>query len=158
MIRPRVLIVGMLVAAVVLAGCEGRYRPLPYRPKAPDTPPILACHDGVGHIEGRKPWVLGGTCCCTPTPANFALHQKQGTIDKSMAYEAYLALHKERGIVTDLDHKGCGNLCAAAPHVVLGGKCMATPTPGAGFYERVTFGPHEPLVGGASSSAPDAAR
>jgi hypothetical protein len=62
-----------------------------------------------------------------------------------MTYEAYLALHKQKGVVTDLDHKGCGNLCAQGPHVLLGGKCMATPTPGSAMYERVTFGPHAPL-------------
>ena len=133
-------------AAVLAAGCGPAYRPLPYVPKAAQPPPTLACHDGVGHVSGHKPWVLGGTCCCTPTQANFALHQAQGTLEKSMTYEAYLALYKEKGVVTDLDHKGCGNLCDHGPHVILGGRCMATPTPGTWLYERVTYGPHTPLT------------
>jgi len=159
-----VLWVGVAVLFSAI-GCGPAYRPLPYKPAADDASlKILACHDGVGHIVGHKPWILGrqasassprgeaaglpspgGTCCCTPTPENYALHVSQGTIDRTMSYEQYLALYKERGIVTDLDHKGCGNLCDHGPHVLLGGRCMATPTPGTLMYERVTYGPHTPL-------------
>ena len=140
-----VVLVG--VAALFFAGgCGPAYRPLPYTPVADEASlKILACHDGVGHIAGNKPWILGGTCCCTPTPENYALHVAQGTIDRTMSYEQYLALYKARGVVTDLDHKGCGNLCDHGPHVLLGGRCMATPTPGTLMYERVTYGPHTPL-------------
>ena len=142
------LMVAAGAVAVLAAGCGPTYRPLPYIPKPAQAPPTLACHDGVGHVSGHKPWVLGGTCCCTPTPASHALHLAQGTIDKAMTYDQYLVLYKEKGIVTGLDHKGCGNLCAQGPHVLLGGKCMATPTPGTAMYERVTYGPHTPLGSG----------
>ena len=145
----RSAILPVLVAAgacVLAAGCGGpSYKPLPYMPKAAMAPQPLACHDAIGHIAGNKPWVLGGTCCCTPTQANFALHQAQGTVDKGLAYEAYVALFKAKGVTTDLDHKNCGNLCDHGPHVLVGGKCMATPTPGTWIYERVTCGPHTPL-------------
>ena len=151
---PKFVLMMALVAAGTLlaAGCGQPFRPLPYQAKSVQPPPILACHDAVGHVAGNKPWILGGKCCCTPTPAHYAQHIQQGTIEKSMTYEQYLALYKEKGIVTDLDHKRCGNLCAQGPHVVLGGKCMATPTPGRGYYERVTYGPHAPLVGGGGPS------
>jgi len=144
----RSAILPVLVAAgacVLAAGCGPSYKPLPYMPKAAMAPQPLACHDAIGHITGNKPWVLGGTCCCTPTQANFALHQAQGTVDKGLAYEAYVALFKAKGVTTDLDHKNCGNLCDHGPHVLVGGKCMATPTPGTWIYERVTCGPHAPL-------------
>jgi len=129
---------------VMTAGCGPSYKPLPYLPKPAQPPQVMACHDGIGHIAGNKPWILGGNCCCTPTPENFAMHQAQGAVDKSMTYEQYLALYKEKGIVTDLNHKGCGNFCSQSPHVTLGGRCMATPTPGTWMYERVTYGPHTP--------------
>jgi hypothetical protein len=148
-IRPTLILATLAVAGAGLlaaGGCGPSYKPLPYRPKPLQAPPILVCHDGVGHIKGNKPWILGGTCCCTPTPANFALHQQQGTIDKAMTYEQYLALYKEKGIATDLNHKACGNVCSHGPHVVLGGRCMATPSPGTWMYERVTYGPHTPLT------------
>ena len=139
--------VAALAAALVLAaGCEAPYRPLPYAPKAEVAPKILACHDAIGHIKGNKPWVLGGTCCCTPTRENYARHVADGTIDPSMTHEAYLALYAQKAIVTDLDHKGCNGLCAAGPHVLLGGKCMATPTPGTWQHERVTYGPHSKVT------------
>jgi len=146
--------VGLAAAGLFAAGCGPAYRPLPYVPKPEAAPPMAACHDGVGHIKGNKPWILGGTCCCTPTLENYNLHVSQGTLDRSMTYEAYLALYQERGIVTDLDHKGCGNLCARGPHVLLGGHCMATPTPGTWMYERVTYGPHETITGESLKAKP----
>ena len=151
--RCEVFIIAALAAGfvTVLAGCEKPYRPLPYVPKSARAPEPLVCHDAIGHIKGNKPWILGGTCCCTPTRENYRLHVKQGTIPASMTYDEYLAKYRQRGIVTDLDHKGCGNLCRQGPHVVLGGKCMATP-----MYEKVTFGPHEPLVVGGAAPRADA--
>jgi len=146
--RTIALLIG-LAAGVILAsaiGCGPSYKPIPYMPKAALAPKPLACHDGIGHVAGNKPWILGGTCCCTPTPENFAMHVAQGTIDKTMTYDQYRALYKQRNIMTDLDHKGCGNVCPCGPHVLLGGRCMATPTPGTYMYERVTYGPHAPLV------------
>jgi len=134
-------------AAVWTAGCGPTYKPFPYVPKSAAAPPILTCHDAVGHVQGAKPWILGGTCCCTPTRENYERSLAEGTIPRDLAYEATLDLYKQRGIVTDLDHKGCGNLCDHGPHVVLGGRCMATPTPGTPMYEAVTYGPHKPLVG-----------
>lgn len=131
---------------LVATGCGPAYRPLPYVPKAAVAPPITACHDAVGHVKGMKPWILGGTCCCTPTRENYRLHVAQGTIPRDMSYDQYLALYKERGIVTDLDHKNCGNLCDHGPHVLAGGRCMATPIPGTPMYEAITFRPHQPLV------------
>ena len=147
-IRVGVMVLAGCAAVMAAAGCEPKYRPLPYVPKAAVAHKPLVCHDAIGHIRGNKPWILGGTCCCTPTRENYDLHVEKGTIPRSTSYQQYLALYTERGVVTDLDHKGCGNLCDHAPHVVLGGTCMATPTPGTPMYEQVTYGPHKQLVPG----------
>jgi hypothetical protein len=119
---------------------------MPYVPKAGKAPDPIVCHDAIGHNPKFKPWITGGRCCCTPTRENFEIHRKNGTIDRSMTYEQYLALYKERSIVTDIDHAGCGNYCDHGPHVTLGGKCMATPVPGTGMYEMITYGPHRNLL------------
>jgi len=143
-------------ALVILAiGCEPKRKPLPYVPKAAAAPEILICHDAVGHIPGHKPWILGGNCCCTPTRENYDRQVAEGTIPRDLSYEAYLDLYKQRGIVTDLDHKGCGNLCKWGPHVVLGGRCMATPTPGTWMYEAVTYGPHKDIRREGAASGAD---
>jgi len=140
--------------AASCGGCGPTYKPLPYVPKSASAPSILTCHDAVGHVPGAKPWILGGTCCCTPTRELYDRQVAEGTIPRDLSYEAYLDLYKSRGIVTDLDHTGCGNLCDHGPHVVLGGRCMATPTPGTPMYEAVTYGPHKALVGTETAANP----
>lgn len=151
---PPVGIVAVAGLAVLAAGCVPKYRPLPYIPKPVQPPAPLICHDRIGHIKGNKPWIMGGNCCCTPTRTNYELHVAQGTIDRSVTYEQYLAMYKAKNIVTGLDHKGCGNFCAEGPHVVLGGRCMAPPTPGTWMFERVTYGPH--ALPGVESAGPPA--
>ena len=141
---PSVTTAAVFLAASLpfLWSCQAPYRPLPYAPKSDTAPQPLVCHDAIGHIRGNRPWILGGNCCCTPTPQNYRLHVAAGTIDSGMSYGEYLELYRAKGIVTDLDHRSCGNLCKYGPHVMLGGKCMATPIVGTAMYERVTFGPH----------------
>ncbi|MBL7188446.1 MAG: hypothetical protein ISS70_19135 [Phycisphaerae bacterium] len=134
-----------LLFCVFVGACQP-YKPMPYVPKAGNVPNALICHDALGHSAEFKPWIMGGKCCCTPTRANFELHLKNQTIDKSMTYEKYLLLYSEKGVVTDLDHKDCGNYCKHGPHVVMGGKCMATPVVGTKMYEMVTYGPHRNLL------------
>jgi hypothetical protein len=141
-----VCVVVCTVAAVLLTACGPQYRPIPYVPRSDGVPPVAACHDAVGHVAGSKPWILGGRCCCTPTGENHARHIAEGTLEPLTTYEKYLDLYRQRGIVTDLDHKGCGNMCSKGPHVTLGGRCMATPTPGTWMYDQVTYGPHRKLT------------
>lgn len=130
----------LVLLPVSWIGCAGKGAP----PKPVTQPATLApavyCHEGTGHFAGAVPWILGGKCCCTPTKAMFEVHQAEKTLPADMTYVAYLKLYADRGIKTDLDHAGCNNRCADAPHVVFGGKCMATPTPGTANYEQVTRG------------------
>lgn len=122
---------------LLLAGCAPK---ISLNMKPYTGPALKYCNDAVGHVPGAIPWILGGTCCCTPTLQNFQRAQAEGTIDPDMTYEAYLELYRAQGIVTDLDHKGCNNRCDKGPHVVFGGKCMTTPTPGTDNYEEVISG------------------
>jgi hypothetical protein len=132
------------VAAVVIlitlgaVGCAPKV--LPRRDVTP--PPIAYCHDGVGHIPGSEPWVLGGRCCCTPTEQMFATYQEEDTVPDTMTYNEFLKMFSDRGIITDLDveFRGSNCRCDYGPHVVFGGKCMITPTPGTLAYEEVTAG------------------
>jgi hypothetical protein len=131
----------LVVLPLAVVGCVAGGMPAPSSTVRALTPaPAVYCHDGTGHTAGATPWILGGKCCCTPTRAMFDVHQAEKTVPADMTYEAYLKLYADKGIKTGLDHAGCNNRCADGPHVVFGGKCMATPTPGTENYEQVTRG------------------
>lgn len=139
------LILSLACCAVVL-GCAGKVYPR----RGLDAPPIVYCHDGVGHVSGAKPWILGGTCCCTPTPERFAGYQSEGAVAGDMKYDDFLKLFRDRNIITDLDVDYIGSNCRCdyGPHVVFGGRCMVTPTPGTKLYEEVAAGKRLPLLTG----------
>lgn len=124
---------------LILAGCASVG---PYVAKKETPPPIKYCNDYTGHTKGSKPFILGGTCCCTPTQKLInAYHADRVCLDLDL--DGLIALYKEKGIKTALDHQGCNNLCQWGPHVVKGGKCMVTPTPGTKNYEEVVTGVFE---------------
>ena len=131
-----------LVVTVSLSGCGPK---VPTTPRVVAIPPVAFCHDAIGHIAGNKPWIMGGNCCCTPSEERFAGYQREGTVPADMTYPSFLQLFKDRGIITDLDadYRGCNCLDKEyGPHVVFGGRCMVTPTPGTRVYEDVTAGKH----------------
>lgn len=72
----------------------------------------------------------------------FAINSEEQTIPEGMTYDEYLQLYKDKGIITDLDEEYRNNNCRCelGPHVVFGGHCMITPTPGTLTYEEVTSG------------------
>jgi hypothetical protein len=129
-----------LLAPALLIVCGMSCGPPPFVARAVHSPELRHCNDATGHSRGAAPIVLGGTCTCTPTYAHFRRCQNEKTIATSLSYEEFLDLYRNKGIHTDLDHKGCNNRCQWGPHVVFGGKCMATPTPGTLNYERVVSG------------------
>ena len=122
---------------VLLVGCAPT---ITYDMKSDMAPPFKYCNDFTGHVPNAKPWILGGTCCCTPTESMFEIYKSEGTVDEAMSYAGFLQLFEDRGIVTDLDHKACNNQCEHGPHVVFGGHCMCTPTPATDNYEEVIAG------------------
>ena len=114
--------------------------PKPFVPKSSTAPPIVYCNDATGHKPGAVPWVLGGTCCCTPTDELMAKLHADG-ICVGMDAAALRAKYEEAGIaLRGPGHQWCNGSCPSGPHVVLGGKCMCPPTPGTEYYERVVAG------------------
>jgi len=99
----------------------------------------MYCFDSVGHTPGSKPFIVGGTCCCTPTRELMDKYHKDGLL-KDMELKGLLALYEQKGIKTALDHKGCNNLCQWGPHIIKGGNCMVPPTPATHNFEEVRFG------------------
>jgi hypothetical protein len=129
------LVAGLILGALV--GCAAP--PPPFVPIRHDGVRIAHCFDGVPHQPGAKPWVLGGTCCCTPTEETLKLWQRDGFFT-GMGMDEVLAQYDERGIKTALDHRHCNNQCEFGPHVTRGGHCMAPPTPGTRNYEEIVTG------------------
>ena len=131
-----------IFAAVILAGttisCE--VPPPPFVPKSIDPPGIVHCNDHTGHKDGAEPWIMGGTCTCTPSQELMErLHADGFCIGMS---EADLrAKYQQAGInLRRPGHMRCNGLGEGGLHVVLGGKCMCPPTPGTEYYENVVTG------------------
>jgi len=127
----------VLMLAWSSGGCEPTEKP--FEPKSAMHLEPKYCFDTVGHTPGTKPFILGGTCCCTPTKELMEQYHADGFL-KDMELQDLIRLYEERGIKTALDHIGCNNLCKWGPHIVKGGKCMVPPTPGTTNFEEVRFG------------------
>ena len=126
----------LLALVLLAAGCGEQV----FTPKPVLAPQPVTCFDSVGHHAGAKPWILGGTCCCTPT-AQVLLDWKASGYFADKSLEDVVALYKEKGIeLASETHHDCNNLCPAGPHVTKGGHCMVAPTPGTENYEEVLFG------------------
>lgn len=121
----------------LLLGCAAP--PPAYVPVRADNLKIVHCFDGIGHQPGSQPWIMGGTCCCTPTDELMQAYQRDGFC-QGMTADELIALYRAQGIALALDHMLCNNLCQDGPHVTQGGHCMAPPTPGTRQFERVVTG------------------
>ncbi|MDI6788898.1 MAG: hypothetical protein QME51_11050, partial [Planctomycetota bacterium] len=87
------------------------------------------CFDTIGHRAGTYPYILGGTCCCTPTSALLKQYQKDGFLI-NYTFDSLIDEYKKLGIAYQSDkHRNCNNYCVDGPHIVNGGKCMVPPTP-----------------------------
>lgn len=124
--------------AALLAGCVTPNKESPFVADATSWIPAF-CFDGVGHTAGAKPFILGGTCCCTPTKQLMDQYHADGLV-RDMELKDLLALYEQKGIKTALDHNHCNNLCQWGPHVIKGGNCMVSPTPGTYNFEEVRCG------------------
>jgi len=136
--RAAAVFAGGMLLAVIVAGCE--VLPEPYVPKGALAPQTVYCNDHTGHLPGATPWILGGNCTCTPTEALMGKLHADG-ICAGMDAAGLRAKYKAEGIaLREAKHNWCGGMCAASPHVVLGGKCMCPPTPGTPDYEKIVTG------------------
>ncbi|MFH0980856.1 MAG: hypothetical protein V2A79_04885 [Planctomycetota bacterium] len=126
-----------LIVAGLMAGCVKP--PPPYVPAYPARPAQAHCFDGVPHLPGSTPIILGGACCCTPNDELMAkLHADGVCLD--LDTEGLIGLYHNSGVQLATDHQRCNNLCEYGPHVVLGGKCLVPPVPGTRNYEEVVTG------------------
>lgn len=126
-----------LVYLLVFSGCAKI--PGPYVCKPLTCPAVHYCNDNTGHIKGTKPWIMGGTCCCTPTAELMKEYHRDGFC-RGMDERQLSQQYENAGIkLQGPGHEWCNGLCDHGPHVVLGGKCMCPPTPGTEYYEQVIF-------------------
>jgi len=111
-----------------------------YKAKKLNAPEIVYCFSTIGHKKGTTPFIMGGTCCCSPTQELMDQYHEDGIL---LNYDLakLIAEYKERGIV--LEHENgwqCNNQCAQGPHIVFDGKCMVSPTLGTQNWENVITG------------------
>ena len=132
------------LAACAAGGSGGSAALARYPGYGKGKPPIVHCFDGVPHIKGSLPFILGGTCVHSPTPEVLSWYHRDGLL-LDYDWERLKALYADRGIKTIYDHKGCNNYCPWGPHLVKGGHCMVPPTPGTRNYEEVLSGWFAPL-------------
>jgi hypothetical protein len=126
-----------LTVTLLAAGCVKP--PPPYVPAYPARTAQAHCFDGVPHLPGSRPIILGGACCCTPSDELMAkLHADGVCLD--LDTEGLIELYHNSGIQLATDHQRCNNLCEYGPHVVLAGKCLVPPVPGTRNYEEVVTG------------------
>jgi len=129
------------MVALALVSCAWHPEP-PVAPRfvtSPETPEVVHCCDPVGHRASAAPFVLGGTCCCTPDQALVEAYHRDGIVPELDLF-GLRSLYAARGIRTAEDHRDCNNLCRWGPHVTEGGRCLAPPTPGTPNYERIISG------------------
>jgi hypothetical protein len=128
----------LVILATALAALPGCGESV-FAPKPAVAPQVVYCFDTVGHRSGAKPWLLGGTCCCTPAETVLADWHAHGYFTGQSVTEV-IDLYHQKGVKLAVDHSDCNNCCPDGPHVVKGGHCMVPPTPGTENYEEVLFG------------------
>ncbi|MFA6045522.1 MAG: hypothetical protein WC718_11100 [Phycisphaerales bacterium] len=87
------------------------------------------------------PYIMGGTCCRSPTSATLLRYQGAGHLRDMTAVDLE-NLYREEGITfTVEDQRG-----ASAAHILEGGTSMVMPLAGTAGYERLFGQPHEGYV------------
>lgn len=127
-----------LIGTGALAGCASSWREVePHQPE-PRARRIdgVVCTDATGHHRSARPVLLGGTCACTPCVSVLSDYQSQGLF-AGLDVDGLIRWYRDQGVKTDLEHRGCNNLCDDGPHVAFGGRCQATPTPATANFEQV---------------------
>lgn len=134
-----VLVLCVILIGFIMFTLSCGKKELVFESKPLKSPSPIYCFDSVGHKKGAGPFVLGGTCCCTPTEELVAQYHRDGHI-RNTNLDGLIKLYEEKNIKTALEHQGCNNLCQWGPHVVKGGYCMVPPTPGTANFEEVRSG------------------
>lgn len=108
-------------------------------PAAAVARPIAHPNDVTGPIAGTWPYILGGTCVCTPSPEVLATYHAGGyLLDYSL--EDLRDLYRLEGIVFDPLPYAPGN-DDTWTHVLRGGRLLQAPIPGSAGFEELTYFP-----------------
>ena len=135
-------LVAAALAVWLLAGCETP--PGPFVPTSAIAPDVVYCNDCTGHKPGTQPWIIGGTCCCTPSQELMQQYHADGFC-QGMTAEDLRKMYEEAGIVLASPECQFSNgLGPGGHHVVMGGKSLIPPTPGTEYYEMVVTGQRPP--------------
>ncbi|MFW5652665.1 MAG: hypothetical protein ACOC0P_01355, partial [Planctomycetota bacterium] len=98
---------------------------------------IVHPNDVTGPIVGTFPWILGGTCVCTPSPEVLATYQAGGyLLDYNL--EELRDLYRAEGIVFD-PLPLTAETQATWIHVLRGGRLLQAPIPGSAGFELLTY-------------------
>jgi hypothetical protein len=107
--------------------------------------PVVHPNDVTGPIVGTYPYILGGTCVCTPTEHVLATYQAGGYLVGWELQELIDLYTEERIVFSPLPASGKNN--KTYHHILRDGRLMYTPVPGSFGFEQLTFEerlPYEP--------------
>ncbi len=106
---------------------------------------IRHCNDATGHIAGRKPYILGGTCVCTPTPSLMQAYSAAGVLGDwtvGQLDELYRAEGIVRAPLPAVDRA----TSKTYHHILRKGRLLYTPRVGSAGFEQLTFQSAPPYV------------
>lgn len=102
---------------------------------------VQYCNDAIDLGRPHVPFVLGGTCCCTPTYDRLRETQQQGLVP-GLDLAHLIDLYRQEGIKIEGIDDGAPGL-----HVLEGGDWLYTPLPGTVGFARLygqTWSPYVP--------------
>ncbi len=103
-----------------------------------DNNNVVHPNDVTGPIVGTYPYILGGTCVCTPGKDVLETYQADGYL-LDYTVEGLRDLYRMEGIVAQpLPAKK--ETVPTYHHILEGGKLLYTPMPGSAGFERLTYG------------------
>lgn len=104
--------------------------------------PVIHPNDHTGPIPGTYPYILGGTCVCTPSYEVLENYQASGYL-RNYTLENLLDLYRYEGIIFE-PRPLASDTVDTYRHILDGGKLLYTPIPGSAGYERLTYQPAKP--------------
>jgi len=99
--------------------------------------PVAHPNDVTGPVAGTFPYILGGTCVCTPSPEVLATYHAGGYL-LDFNLEDLLDLYRAEGIVFDPLPYSL-ETAATWSHLLRGGRLLQAPIPGSAGFEELTY-------------------
>lgn len=115
----------------------------PRGPSWQNAPGLVYANDATyARVPGDGlPFIMGGTCCRSPTSDTLRRYQASGNL-RDMTASDLENLYREEGITLSVeDQRGM-----SAAHILEGGTSLVTPLSGTAGYQRLFAQPHAPYV------------